>query len=68
MNFMASITLNNKGGLTMIDLIKELQWIDIREYDQEMIKCNLFCPACGAAKVISHHPWYKIKRVIEGVE
>ena len=48
-----------------IELLKELQWIDIREYDQSMIERNTFCPACGAAKAIGHHPWCKIKAVIE---
>ncbi len=51
--------------MDLIELIKEFQWIDIREYNAEMIQRHQFCPACGAAKIIGHEPWCKIKRVLD---
>ena len=52
----------------MLEIIKQIQWVDIREYDREMIERNQFCPACGAAKVIGHHTWCTIKKVLDEVE
>ena len=55
----------------MSELLRALQyveWIDMREYDRDMMEKHLFCPACGADKFIGHHKWCIVKIAIANEE